>query len=272
LQQVRLEPLTDENIDIESCCCLTYDRELKKYAAIKKKWLKSMMKKGLRAQLLFEDDEPAGFIEYQPIELAPCPAMGADLYFVNCLMVHIWDLGPGSMKGKGYGRMLVEAAERDVRQNTDAKGLVTWGLDHEFWFMPYGFFKHLGYRVVDKEGQRVLLVKKFGNVQDPQLRPISYERDPEPGKAVIDFFFSNQCPYRLYQLERWRSISQEFDEEAVFNEFQTDEKSVLSEFGIKSGLFINGEEVFAGPMTDDEIRDKIALAITGTHGGLDWCD
>ncbi len=272
MPQIRLEPLTDHNIDIESCCCLTDDEELRKDAAIKKKWLKSMMKRGLRAQLLFEDDKPAGFIEYQPIGLAPCPATGTDLYFVNCLMVDRWDLGPGSMKGKGYGRMLVEAAERDVKENTEAKGIAAWGLDHEFWFMPYTFFEHLGYKVVDKEGRRVLLVKKFRIVQNPQLRPTSYEREPEPGKAVIDFFYSNQCPYRLYQLRRWRRISQEFDEESVFNEFRTDEKSVMEEFGVGSGLFINGEEVFAGPMTDDEIRDKITGAIRRSEDGLDWCD
>jgi len=268
LSQIRLEPLTDHNIDIESCCCLTFDDELRKEAAIKKKWLKSMMKQGLRAQLLFEDNEPAGFIEYQPIGLSPCPATGKDLFFINCLMVNLWDLGPGCMKGKGYGRMLVDAAERDVKENTEANGIVAWGLDHEFWFMPYTFFEHVGYKVVDQEDQRVLLVKKFRTVQDPQLRPISYEREPEPGKAIIDFFYSNQCPHRLCQLKRWRRITQEFDEEAVFNEFRTDEESVMEEFGVKSGLFINGQEVFAGPMTDDEIRDKIAAAIRGSEDGF----
>ncbi|HUT04129.1 MAG TPA: hypothetical protein VM163_09595 [bacterium] len=272
MPKVRIEPLSERNMDVESCCCLTYNEELKKDAETKKKWLKAMIKKGLRAQLLFEDDKPAGFIEYQPIELAPCPAIGKDLYFINCIMLHIWDLGPGCMQGKGYGRKLVQAAQRDVKENTTAKGIAAWGLDHEFWFMPYTFFKHIGYQVVDRQGLRVLLVKKFKHVENPHLMPVSYEREPERGKAIIDFFFSNQCPYRLYQLKRWRHIAQEFGQDVVFNEFHTDKKNVMAAFGIRAGLFINGEEVFAGPMTDDEVRDKIATGISRSEDTSGWFD
>ncbi|MBN1594124.1 MAG: GNAT family N-acetyltransferase [Candidatus Coatesbacteria bacterium] len=267
---VRLEQLNENNLDIESCCCLTYDQELKKDAETKKKWLRTMMRRGLRGLLLFEDDAPAGFIEYQPISLAPCPATGENLYFINCLMVHIWDLGPGSMQGKGYGRLLVEAAEKDVMENTDAKGIVAWGLDHEFWFMPHTFFQHLGYKVVDSDGPRMLLVKKFAAVPDPSLRPVTFEPELEAGKAAVDFFYSNQCPYRLYQLRRWRKVAEEFDDEVVFREYKTDKKPVMDEFGIKSGLFVNGEEVFAGPMTEEEIRDKISAAINKLDDDFGW--
>jgi len=270
LPNVRIEPLRAKNIDVEACCCLTYDEQFRKAAPRKKKWLRSMMKKGLRALILFEDDNPAGFIEYQPIELPPCPAVGKDLYFINCIMVHLWDFGPGKMKGKGYGRKLVEAAEQDVSENTKAKGIAAWGFDHRFWFMPYSFFKHLGYAVVDRQGERVLLLKKFRSVENPKFRPISFEPEPQPGTATIDFFYSLQCPFRLNQLERWRRIASEFGEEVQFNEHPTDDLSILEEYGISSGVFINGEEVFAGPMSDEEVRDKISAAIDQVERGFSW--
>ena len=46
----------------------------------------------------------------------------------------------------------------------------------------------------------------------------------------------------------------------------------MKAFGVKSGLFINGEEVFAGPMTEDEIRDKIAAAIKRSDDDYCWYD
>lgn len=272
MAKVRLESLCKGNLDIESRCCMESSPDLLKHSKAKKKWLVSMMAKGLRGQLIFEDDLNAGFIEYQPIELPPCPAIGKDLYFINCIMVRWGDFGSGNMKGKGYGRMLVDAAEADLRKNTQTKGLVAWGLDHEFSFMPYSFFQHLGYEVADQEDQRVLLVKKFGEVESPYLRPVSFSREVEPGKAVVDFFYSGQCPFRAYQLERWRRVCQEFDEQVVFNEYLTDKPSVISTYGVKAGIFLNGEEVVAGPMTEEEIRDKVASAIRHSSDSFDWLD
>ena len=272
MNDVRLEPLSASNIEVEACCCMTYDAQFKALSSVKRQWLGGMMKKGLRGQIIFKGDVPLGFIEYQPIELAPCPAVGKDLFFVNCLMVHLWDLGPGKMDRKGYGRMLVEAAEKDIAENTKAKGLAAWGYDNEYWFMPYKFFRHLGYEIVDREEQRVLLVKKFGRVQDPKFRAQSFTRDPAAGKAIIDFFYNGQCPFRLGQLQRWRKISQEYGEDVIFNELHTDDSAILNEHGISSGLFVNGEQIFADPMTDEDIRDRISRAIRGSVGDGDSYD
>ena len=72
-------------------------------------WLREEHANGLRAKVAVVDDQPAGFLLVMPIENAPWGPIGRELMALQCLTV------VEALKGKGVGRALVEAAEREAR-------------------------------------------------------------------------------------------------------------------------------------------------------------
>ena len=76
-------------------CLEDWSEEMREAGNHKEKWYSKMKDKGLAVKLaLNEKQEAVGMIQYIPIEFSP--AIGEQLYFINCIWVHGYDEGVGN--------------------------------------------------------------------------------------------------------------------------------------------------------------------------------
>ena len=130
----------------------------------RKRWFDEHRDKGFRAKVLVLDSgEVPAMAQYIPIEHSPFG--GRDLLAILCMWVHGYDHHLGNRQGQGYGRVMLEAIEKDARAS-GAKGVVAWGMDFEYW-NPVSFYEHMGYERVEKDGMSVMVWKPFVDDAEP---------------------------------------------------------------------------------------------------------
>ena len=254
---MKISDLDKENEELYFLCLEDWSDSMKEVKDVKERWFTDMKEKGLRVKIAKTDDGvTAGMIEYMPIEYSY--AEGRDLYIVNCIWVHGYEeKGCGNLQGKGMGKALLEAAEDDVR-SLGKKGLAAWGLSEEFW-MSASWFQKQGYEKVDQAGWLVLVWKPFS--QDaiaPRWIKGEFSQEITPGKVMVTSFFSGQCPSETGGHFRAREASSEFDDRVLFEEIDMSLADNRKRYGLKGGIYVNGENIFTGPPpTYEQIRAKI---------------
>ncbi|HID32865.1 MAG TPA: N-acetyltransferase [bacterium (Candidatus Stahlbacteria)] len=247
----------DNSLDVASVCTLNYEKGFGLAKLIRNRWLKGMMKKGLSGFVAYDNETPVGFFEYCPIEEAPDRVKGRDLIYIVCGLVHLWDR-PQRRRytGKGIGRRLIEGIEQVARKK--AKGIVAWGYDWGNWFMPAGFFKHLGYEEVDRDGRRLLLWRCFKRyVRPPQFVRKGYIFKPVTGKIVIDILVSEQCPFFINLVSKWQKVIKGLGPHYRARIHRLSSNRDFQRFGLGMAILINGRPVPLGPMSEERIREII---------------
>jgi GNAT superfamily N-acetyltransferase len=257
---MKIIQLTEEYKGNYFVCLEDWSDEVKEAGNHKEQWYLKMKDKGLGALLALNDDgKPVGMIQYIPIEHSSVE--GSDLYFILCIWVHGYkNKGVGNWQKQGIGKMLIRAAEDDVKKK-GAKGLAAWGVPLPV-FMKASWFKKQGYIQVDKEGilGRVLLWKPFSNDAVPP-KWIKAKKKPElnRGKVTVTGFINGWCPASNMVLERARRASLELGDRVVFHEINTFNREAFCEWGISDSLFVNGKKVNTGPPPSyEKIRKKIS--------------
>jgi GNAT superfamily N-acetyltransferase len=185
-----------------------------------------------------------GMIQYLPVEHSWIE--GEDIYFILCIWVHGYKEGRGDFRKRGMGKALLKAAEEDARE-LGAKGIAAWGISMPFW-MRASYFKKHGFRKVDKEKGMILLLKEFSNdVKEPHwIRPRK-RPGKTPGKVNVTAFLNGWCPAGNITFERARRAADELGELVEFNVIDTMDRDNLREWGIPSGIFLDGKEITTGP-------------------------
>ena len=253
--------LPDEYKQLYFVCLEDWSEEVKEAGNHKEAWYNKMKDKGLRVKLALDDGEVGGMIQYIPIEHSF--AEGNDLYFINCIWVHGYKEGRGNFQKKGMGKALLQAAENDVRA-MGAKGIVAWGIPLPFW-MKASWFKKQGYTKVDKQGflGQVLLWKPFTSEAIPP-KWIKQKKKPEtmPGKVTVTAFLNGWCPAQNLVFERAKRAAAEFGDKVVFDEIDTLDREVFSEWGIADALFIDDKSVRTEPPPPyEKIKKLIAKRV-----------
>ena len=247
--------LTEEYLDTYYFCLEDWSSEMKESGNHKEKWHCQMKDKGHRVKLAIEDDKAAGMIQYIPIEQSFID--GHDLYFIHCIWVHGYKKGIGNHQKRGLGKALLQAAEEDAKSR-GAQGIAAWGISMPFW-MKASWFKKQGYTKVDKIGMQVLLWKPFTDDAEPP-KWIKEKKKPEsiPGKVTVSSFLNGWCPAQNLVYERAKRAAAEFDDKVSFEEINSFDEDVFSEWGIVDGLFIDGKRIRTGPPPSyKKIRKKI---------------
>jgi GNAT superfamily N-acetyltransferase len=111
---------------------------------------------GLKAKVLKVDGAAVGRCHYGPIEISPL--VGRDMTVIFCLYVHMHERPIGDQRGRGYGRAMLEAVERDA-QASGALAVAAWATDGD-WY-PVSFYLHAGYTEVDREDGIIAVWKPF---------------------------------------------------------------------------------------------------------------
>ena len=100
--------LTAENIGEEHLCCIIRSKKPHPGVEAKRSWLSEQLKEGHVFRKL--NEKGCCFIEYAHLEKAWVPITGDNFYYIYCLWVD------GKLKGKGYGRELMEYCIADARE------------------------------------------------------------------------------------------------------------------------------------------------------------
>jgi GNAT superfamily N-acetyltransferase len=254
---MRVIDVGKSNEAIYFMCLEDWNKMMHEVRHIKEKWYREMKPKGLRVKMVLTDEgHVGGMIEYMPIEYSY--AEGSDLFFVNCIWVHGYEgKGVGNVQGRGLGKALLKAAEDDVK-TLGKKGLVAWGISEKFW-MTASWYQKQGYEKVDQEGWMVLVWKPFSqNAVAPRWIKGEYTQELIHGKVKVTAFYSGQCPSENIVYHSARVAAGEFGEKVVFEEIDMSSSENRKKYGLKGGLYINGENLFAGPPpTYEDIKKKI---------------
>lgn len=226
------------------------------------KFMRKSYEQGLRVKVALLNGEHVGFIHAIPIEISPLGPIGENLMSIPCLIVQ------PNFRRMGIGKELIrEAFKEAIKQ--DKGGIVTVGYSTNLWFMPYEFFKKVGFQVLKKEKiklsdrniihERTLLWKTYeSNLSEPDFLRPNYSPRILPGKIVVDVFYNSFCPISLIQIERVRRVVREFSSYISLNFYCSDDRETLMKYQIPQGIFINGKElgtIFA--VSEYEIRKII---------------
>ena len=236
--------LGPEHIDLYCCCLEDWSSDMEEAGDHKRRWYERMKEHGLRVKLALNDEgEPAGMIQYAPIE--ETFVLGEGLYFIYCVWVHGHKEGRGDQRKHGLGKALLSAAEEDARA-LGALGVVAWGLAIPVWMKASWFRKH-GYRKADRDGLARLMWKPFTDAaRPPKWRRRVKSPQREPGKVVVDGFISGWCPAMNITYERTRRAAETLGG-IEFRSHDTTDHAVLDDWGIVDEVFVDGRKVRNGP-------------------------
>lgn len=250
-----LVDLDKKFLDTYLVCLEDWSDEMKEAGDHKKNWYNEMKNKNLGVKLALDNNIAVGMIQYIPIEYSFVE--GQDLYLITCIWVHGNKEGIGNFQKKGIGKLLLKAAEEDVKTK-GAKGIVAWGLSLPFW-MRAKWFKKQGYSKIDKQGMQILLWKSFTNDAIPP-RWIKQKKKPKmiKGKVIVTAFINGWCPAQNIVFERAKKAANEFGDKVIFEEINTMNRESFLEWGIFDGLFINNKQIKTGPPPSyDKIKKLI---------------
>jgi hypothetical protein len=205
--------------------------------------------RGAAAKVAYKDGRPAGVLEYYPIEAAPAPVIGNDLFVINCLQV------PQRELREEIEKELVAACVKDW---SSRKGVVVLGRG-KAW-------DKLGFEEVTEDawpegGELILWLMKFWEVEEPRLAPVNREFATFRGKVRVDLFESGFCPWDHYVNSLVTQVAEEFGSAVLLDRVDcNDRKSVLAH-GLTAGVALNGDfQAWLRPHpipTIAQIRDKI---------------
>lgn len=133
--------LTAENICEEHLCCIIRSKKPHPGVEAKRSWLSGQLKEGHVFRKL--NEKGCCFIEYAHLEKAWVPITGDNFYYIYCLWVD------GKLKGKGYGRELMEYCIADAREKGKSGICMLGAKKQKNWLSNQAFAKKYGFETVD---------------------------------------------------------------------------------------------------------------------------
>ena len=133
--------LTAENIGEEHLCCIIRSKKPHPGVEAKRSWLSGQLKEGHVFRKL--NEKGCCFIEYAHLEKAWVPITGDNFYYIYCLWVD------GKLKGKGYGRELMEYCIADAREKGKSGICMLGAKKQRNWLSNQAFAKKYGFETVD---------------------------------------------------------------------------------------------------------------------------
>jgi hypothetical protein len=262
---MQIKQVSAEELDYVARLCLDpfmvprWREMMQPAMAVRKEWLKTMMRDGLRVLVALEKSEQVlssfsaknrkireliirgkiskGLVEYAPIELAPEPVTGKNSLFINC----VWVL-PKFWRAD-VARSLLRKFIEDAKTYGGASVLAYEGGKWfgYFPYMPVSFFTKFGFREVDRDGSRVLLHLNFGGEEQPRFIYPKTRQVGKSDKIIVDVLFNSQCPWSWWMADKVKRGMKKYN--TVVNVINTDDRTVIEEYGLSRGVCINGKPV-----------------------------
>ena len=170
-----------------------------------------------------------GVLEYYPIEVAPVPVLGRDLFVIHCLQV------PGRDHREEIERELVGAA---VTRWSSRKGVVVLGREKPW--------DKLGFEEVSRDewpegGELILWQMKFWEVEEPRLTPVRRNFHLFRGKVMVHIFESSSCPWTIYLTRLVEEVAAEIGSGVIVDKIDCNDRKNVLEHGVTGGVALNGK-------------------------------
>jgi N-acetylglutamate synthase-like GNAT family acetyltransferase len=189
-EQIKIVDVNMENIS-ESPCCGIKNTEHKGYIQ-KTNWIKKYFKKGLKAKVLYtEDNRQFGYIEYLPGQYAWRAVEAKDYMLIHC----IWTFYKKYQK-KGYGKLLIQSAIDDAKKEK-MKGVAVVTRKRP-WLAKSEIFLTNGFETVDTAPPDYeLLVKKFNTSSPNPKFKDNWEEKLKKYREGLTIIRADQCPHSI---------------------------------------------------------------------------
>ncbi|MFW9910830.1 MAG: hypothetical protein ACFFEU_00015 [Candidatus Thorarchaeota archaeon] len=250
-----IHDLDAEEIDLVEAICLdpSVPNKWKEAMAAcmehRMEWLRDMMKQGLGVSIaLGPKGGKMGLIEYCPLELASEPITMGNSLFINCM----WVVPPAWKSGTARALL-----NHTIEKAKSFGGLTVLGYEGDKWFgfmeyMPSSFFKRFDFQEMDRDGTRVLLHLDLGGKEKPSLLPSRKRAVSNSDKPLVEILFNSQCPWSGWMVDKVTRNLKKYD--AVVKSVNTDDRSVLEDYGLSRGVCINGMPVLKRMGTVKEVE------------------
>jgi GNAT superfamily N-acetyltransferase len=277
---MEIRELREDEVDLAVLPCVDpgFRKTLNQGMALRKEFLKKMMKRSLSVLVALEDEGGeekisypgvgevrttdlsikgeviAGLVEYLPIEETNFPVKGKNLAFIHCIWVipPFWKTGVATRLIKNF---------LDKTRGQDFSGAAVIAYEKESWwgffdYMPSWFFHKFGFRQVGRNGNSVLMLKDYGNAKPPQFILPGRKSTSKLGKLEAELFWSGQCPYSWWVrklAEKEFGTSSKIELSFV----NTDDRKTVKKSGITFGLAINGKIIYDRIPSWNEVKTAL---------------
>ena len=187
MDELKIIPVDENNIDQEHICCAITDKKGETCVSSKKAWMQERFPDGL----VFRKLNVRGkvFIEYIPAEHAWIPILAEQYMHINCLWVS------GKYKGQGYSDQLLNQCIDDAKK-AGKSGLTALSSAKKKPFLSDpGYLKHRGFKTADTADPfyELLYLPFSDDAPVPAFKDcVKQERIPEDGMVI---YYSSQCPH-----------------------------------------------------------------------------
>ena len=183
--------LTTENIGEEHLCCIIRSKKPHPGVEAKRNWLSGRLKEGHVFRKL--NEKGCCFIEYAPLETAWVPIVGDNFYYIYCLWVD------GKLKGKGYGRELMEYCIADAREKGKSGICMLGAKKQKNWLSNQAFAKKYGFETVDVTDSGYELLAFSFDGQTPKFTENAKKEKIMNQELTI--YYDMQCPFIYEKIE-----------------------------------------------------------------------
>jgi hypothetical protein len=155
---------------------------------------------------------------------------------------------------RGYGTYLFETFLGDLKQR-NVKGVLVEATDIQGQ-MYYEHYISRGFKIVNESGHHKLLFLPLSakNVAFVHREPLIQPRQGLP--VEIHLFRGFLCPYEISTHLLVREVAQEFGDQVRIQEIWLTPETI-DEYGVPSGVLINGRQKLAGGETERAVRQAI---------------
>ena len=221
---MKLNEVTPENAIKETFFCIkdTKRQEFKD----KLIWFEQRHKEGMRIKILkSDDDKMLGFIEYVPAKYAWRPIDADNYMFIHCIYIY-----SKKERGKGYGAMLIEDAEKAAKAvGLDGLCVMT---STGGWLANETLFEKNGFTQIETKDRFQLLAKTWkSKATKPKLLDWQIQQKKYKGWHLL---YSDQCPWNKKSADAIQNVAKEYGIDIKISKIATIEeaKSAPSGFGV----------------------------------------
>ena len=207
--------IDENNIENEHLCCIIRSKVKHPGVEEKRKWLKERIKEGHIFRKL--NVKGTAFIEYAPLETAWVPITGNNYYYIYCL----WVTGP--LKGKGYGKKLIEYVIKDAKDNNKSGICLLGSNKQKAWLTDQSFAKKYGFEVVDKTNNGYELLALSFDGTKPKINDNA--KIEKISNKELTIYYDMQCPYIIERIKILKEYCDEANIPIIFNKVDSLEKA-----------------------------------------------
>lgn len=272
MPRIEVKPLSTENIDDEIVCCLgkqLFENPPPGFAEgieYKRNWLRKQIDRyGEAGKIAYKNNEPVGFLEFVPGEIAPIIVAEKErCVFVDCYYVLRKE------QRQGFGSALMNSTIREFSKahpwfdNKPAQSIKLIALKKQDWknaepFYKMGFKTELTWIYPGLEHEWIPVLLTFDIRQrERETKNILVKLPAQKSLPLsVKVFRSVPCPYGPPSFPGVREVTNKFGRKVRLEIFDMWEKPELTEtYGPTPGTIVNHRLVFASPREYQLVLEK----------------